>query len=216
MNSEFDVEWRGGLKRPRSDSEASDIIDSKKKFKWVHPLIYTIGNEIHFSADIDKLTVDLLIRQMSKLIEKKYKNINDDEEITITYVVDTPGGSVTAVLKFVDFITLTREKYPNLKLVSVITGLVASAGTIMSIVADKRIMTSNAHAMIHELSSGNSGRFTQMIAYAGFIKELNEKLMDIYLKKTNLEREKLEQLMMKDTWYNASDYKNNGFVDEIK
>lgn len=190
----------------------------KKKVEHVHPLIYTTGDEIHFSYDrIDKPSIELFIKQIVRLVEKKYKNKKREDEVTITYVLDTPGGCATTALKFVDFISLIKEKYPGLKFASVITGLVASAGTIMAIVADKRYMTANAHAMIHELSTGNSGRYTQLIAHGKFIVELQNKLNLIYLKHNkDISKEDLEMLLIKDSWYGAEEYKSRGFVHEIK
>jgi ATP-dependent protease ClpP protease subunit len=201
-------------KRFRSDDEENAV--KKGKYEFVHPLIYTIGKEIHFSADINKITIEMVIKQISKLIEKFYKDHDDNESYTVTYVVDTPGGSVNSVLKFVDYIKLVKSKYPNLQFVSIISGLVASAGTVMCVVADKRYMTRNAHAMIHELSSGNMGRYTQLVSYTDFLKELHDCLLNIYLEKTKKNKSDLELLLKNDTWYNADEYLNGGFVDEIK
>jgi len=201
-------------KRYRDDDNTEST--TKRKYDFVHPLIYAIGKEIHFSADINKITIELMIKQMSKIIEKFYKENDENEEFTITYVVDTPGGCVDSILKFVDYIKLAKTKYPNLKFVSIISGLVASAGTIMCIVADKRYMTKNAHAMIHELSSGNRGRYTQLVSYTDFLKELHDCLLNIYLEKTKKDKAELEELLKNDTWYNAGDYLKNGFVDAIK
>ena len=224
--AEFDVEWGmgNGKKRSLSEMESSEFFEPmadtirKKKVEYTHPLIYTTGNEVHFAYDhVDKLSIELLIKQITRLVEKKYKNKKADDEVTITYVLDTPGGSVHAALKFVDFISLMKEKYPGLIFVSVITGLVASAGTTMAIIADKRKMTANAHAMIHELSSGNSGRYTQLTAYSKFLTGVHDRLVGIYMKNnTTISVEELELLLMRDTWYNADDYKTSGFVQEVK
>lgn len=220
--TEFEVEWGCGRKRSNSESayDYEPMLGTikKKKIEQVHPLIYTTGNEVHFSYDhIDKPSVELFIKQITRLVEKKYKGKKTEEEVTITYVLDTPGGCATTALKFVDFISLIKEKYPNLKFVSVITGLVASAGTIMAIVADKRFMTANAHAMIHELSTGNSGRYTQLVSHGKFIVELQSKLTSLYMKHNKtLPQEELELLLMKDAWYGAEEYKSHGFVHEIK
>ena len=86
----------------------------------------------------------------------------------------------------------------------------------MSVIADKRYMTENAHAMVHELSSGNGGRYTQMISYSDFLKDLHESMINIYLPKCKKTREELEILMKNDTWYNAKQYLEHGFIDEIK
>jgi len=121
--------------------------------------IYNVGNEIHFTTEINKITIQILIRLMSKLINKIVNEpayrANSVKQYygKITYIVDSPGGSVTSVLKFVDFVNLMKNRYPKIQFISVISGLVASAGTIMAIIADKKQMTKNAHAMVHELST---------------------------------------------------------------
>lgn len=181
-----------------------------------HPLIYKVGHEIHFSAEVSKYTIEILKKYISQIVEKFYKTHNEDEKLKITYIVDSPGGSVTSVLKFVDFVGLLKAKYPNVVLISIISGMSASAATTMSIVADKRYMTKNAHAMIHELSSGNSGRYTQMISYAGYLTDLHTCLVNIYLPKCNKTKDELEVLLKNDTWYTAKEYLDHGFVDEIK
>jgi len=180
-------------------------------------LIYTIGdNEIHFAAGINKITIELLIKEFSDVISKYYKTNDEDDEFTITYVVDSPGGSVTSVLKFIDFLNITKKKYKNIKFESIISGLAASAGTIMSVVADKRYMTKNASAMIHELSSGNMGRFTQLVSYTKYLQQLHDSLVNAYLPKCNLTKEQLEELLKNDTWYSPEEYLAHGFIDEIK
>ena len=186
------------------------------KCESANPLIYVSDGIVHFSAGIDKLSIEIVTREMSKLVEKFYKTHDETDECNVTYVVDTPGGHVNAILKFVDFIDLTKQKYPNVKFTSIISGMVASAGTIMCMVADKRCMTKHAHAMIHELSTGNSGRYTQLMAYTDFLKDLHDKLVDIYHKRTKISKERLEVLLKDDTWYNAVDYLKEGFIDEIK
>jgi ATP-dependent protease ClpP protease subunit len=182
-----------------------------------HPLIYTVNNEVHFTAGVDKDTIEEVIKQISMIIsqnKKKYEGTNDT--LDITYIVDSPGGSVVSILKFVDFIYTAKKKYPFVRFISVITGLVASAGTIMCVIADKRLMMPHAHAMIHELSAGNSGKYTHLLSHNDFLKQLHEDLVDIYLKgRCKKTKEELERLLKDETWYNSTDYMKAGFVDEI-
>ena len=86
----------------------------------------------------------------------------------------------------------------------------------MAICADKRYMTKYAHAMVHELASGNSGKYTEMGSYMKFLDKLHDKLVNIYIDKTNKEREEIEKIMRKETWFTAEEYKELGFIDEIK
>lgn len=181
-------------------------------------MIYSIGTQVHFTAQINNYTIEAVIKEITKVVNDNRPKLmsKDNNKITITYIVDSPGGSVTAVLKFVDFITMVKEKNSHIEFASIITGVAASAGTIMCVVADKRYMTKNAFAMIHELSSGNMGKYTQLISYSEYIKTMHNKLADIYVEHCDIQRQKLEELLMRETWFDAESYKQLGFVDELK
>ena len=94
--------------------------------------------------------------------------------------------------------------------------MVASAGTIMCIVADKRLITKHATAMIHELSSGRSGKFTHLMSYSKHLTDVHNILLNIYLEGSPNTKEELERILNTETWYNAQEYLDSGFVDEIK
>ncbi len=212
----FDIQWGDSedeldLYYGNNNPKSSKTILLEEKF------IYTIGNEIHFTCDINKASIQEIIKQMTQLIHDHKKNANGEpDKLTIVYIVDSPGGSVTSILKFVDFVEVAKTKYPFVEFISIITGLVASAGTIMAIVADKRFMTKNAHAMIHELSSGNSGKYTELRSYVRFLDHLHDKLTNIYCKKTGKSLEEIEKLLKNETWFSAEDYLKYGFIDELK
>lgn len=193
----------------------SDFSNSEKH-QIYDPLIYTFGKEVHFSAGIDKLTVEILIKHLSAVIFEFYDDYESrGEELVVTYVVDSPGGSVLSVLKFVDFIKLSKSKHPLLKFRSIISGLAASAGTIMACVADERLMTTNAKSMIHDLSGNIPGTYTQMVSQFEFIKDLNNSLVNIYLGRCKKTKEELTELLMTNKWFNANQYLEFGFVDKV-
>jgi ATP-dependent protease ClpP protease subunit len=190
--------------------------ESKRSFfNSDNKMIYAVGTELHFTESISDETIEDVIRKITKIIQKNKDNHSSDDKLKISYIVDSPGGSCTAILKFVDFINLVKTKYPCVEFQSIITGLVASAGTIMCMVADKRLMTRNSHAMIHELSSGNSGKYTHLMSYTKFLESLHAKLVNIYVEKTSKSKEEIEELLNTETWFDADSYLSYGFVDEI-
>jgi ATP-dependent protease ClpP protease subunit len=181
--------------------------------------IYSVGTEIHFTDNINDDTIESLIKETTHVITENIKSgghRSKDSKLNITFIVDSPGGSVTAVLKFVDFIRMAKEKHPNVEFTSIITGMVASAGTIMCAVADHRYMTKHAFAMIHELATGNVGKYTQLISHADFITTMHNTLVKIYQKVCGKSVEEIEALMMRETWYSADKYLQHGFVDELR
>ena len=189
--------------------------------------IYSVEDEIHFTEQVDDDSIETLIKEFNRVITRKTKQYHDDDEkITITYIVDSPGGSVLAILKFVDYIRMMKKKHSNIEFVSVITGMSASAGTIMCMVADKRKMTKYAKAMIHELSAGMSRtKYTFMHSQMKLSTNLHNDLVEIYLdnlKNNHKEskspvstKEELETLLREETWFTSQEYFDKGFVHEI-
>lgn len=213
----------GKRKRDFSDDNTSRTskklkMGNKDKIKLFskNKQIYTIGNVVHFTASINQHTIEKTIRKITKIInlnDSKYKDTN--EKLEIAYIVDSGGGCVTSTLKFIDFINMARQKHPYLVFTSIITGLVASAGTIMCICADNRYMTEYAFAMVHELSSGNYGSYQHLVSHSKFLKSLHETLISIYLKNTKLTKKKLESLLLEETWFDSKGYLKAGFVTKI-
>lgn len=196
-----------------------DLDGHKKKIYEVgeETMIYSVGTQVHFTAEINNETIEALIKEVTKVVNENLPKFGTkDEIITITYIVDSPGGSVTAVLKFVDFISMVKAKHPYVEFASIITGMAASAGTIMCVIADKRYMTKHAFAMIHELSTGNMGKYTQLISYSEFIKTMHNKLVEIYMKVFDDDKQKLEDLLKTESWFDADAYQKLGFVSELK
>ena len=205
-------QMNGNKKRKMSEI----VNNNQKNYQIYDPLIYTFGKEVHFSAGIDKLTIEIIIKHISAIIHAFAKDYESrDEELEITLVLDSPGGSVLSVLKYVDFIRLTKIKHPTIKFKSVISGIAASACTIMACVADTRLMTTNATAMIHDLSGGNNGTYTQMMSQVEFIKHLNDSLVNIYVKNCKKTKEELVELLKTNKWFNANQYLEYGFIDAI-
>ncbi len=218
------MNWSINRKRKRGseneNNERLDFIRASKKPRYVlegNEMIYSIGNEIHFTSDINKDSIEQIIKEINKIIEDNSNEYRtEDEKLTIAYIVDSPGGCVDSVLKFVDYVNLVKNKHPYVEFVSIITGLVASAGTIMCIIADKRVMTKHAHAMIHELSSGMGGKYTHLMSYAQHLENMHTALLDIYLDRSNKTKKEMEKILNTETWFSSKEYLDHGFIDEIK
>jgi len=213
----FDYMSHSNKKRKMIDDNDSDCDNNKKSVNYIEAEdihIYSVGNEIHFSSSITTESIQKVIKEMQKLIHNHFKK-SPNTEMTLSYTVDSPGGSVLSIFKFVDFIAAAKRKYPKLKFVSVITGLAASAGTIMALVADERMMTANAYAMIHELASGNSGKYTFLSSHMTFLVQLHDRLAKFYVDVTGKTKDEIEVLMKNETWFSAEQYKELGLVSKI-
>lgn len=226
LDNDIFTPTQDNMKMPRMASYGYDPYEKS---------IYIAGKkEVHFNAGVNgesicriKKLISEIISDHSHLLIRREKNDNNDnnndnEEFVVTYIVNSGGGSVHDVLDFVDFINYQKSIFSNLKFTSIATGLVASAGTTMCIVADYRKMTKSAFAMIHELSTGMSrSNYTKIRTYSDFLDKLHKKLVDIYLESRgydlndDVERTRLEKELLEETWMTADEYKEAGFVSEI-
>lgn len=221
-------------------SKSSDTVD-QINLKYYVPdryekSIFIAGTrEIHFNAHVDGETITRIKKLISIIVDEGKDQLvkfdengkvpaerKNDPDYVITYIVNSPGGSVHDILDFVDYVNVLRSTFANIKFTSVITGMVASAGTIMCVIADKKQMTRFAFAMIHELSTGVARtNYTRIMTHADFVKNLHYVLVTIYQESRKIdvndkiENDILEDLLLKETWMSAEQYKSLKFVDEI-
>lgn len=185
-------------------------------------MIYSIGTEIHFTNPVTKESMEELIHLTGEVLAYELEK-DDDANVTLSFIFDTPGGDLEAAFKFIDYLRMCEGKYKNLKTIGIITGQVASAGTLICAFMDKCYMTKYASAMIHELSTGSgySVQYTHIQSRAERAKMLHNSLVDVYLDRLKrsgkeLKREQLEALLKDETWCTAEQYLDYGFIDEIK
>jgi len=200
--------FKVGSKRKYNHSDKNYHIDRDN-------IIYTVDNEIHFTSDINSSSIELLIKNISQAINDFYEKHNEGEKMTIKYVVTSNGGCLDSVLKFVDFLDIVRKKHSNISFESVATGCVASAGTIMCLVADKRFITKHANIMIHDLSTGYYGSYSKLQSYSESIIRSQQYIVDIYMTKYSGTRDELNKLLTHEKWFSSEEYLKYGFVDEI-
>jgi ATP-dependent protease ClpP protease subunit len=228
-----DDRQRRETKRANKKSHTTDMVRYLDKYE--NSIFIAGDREIHFNAHVDGETMSRIKKLIAQIVDDnkdklvKFEkdgsvpsNRAKDPPVNITYIVNSPGGSVHDVLDFVDYVNLLRCTFSNIKFTSVITGLVASAGTVMAIISDKKKMTRFAFSMIHELSSGLARtNFTRIRSHGEFIQNVHDVLVTIYQEYrkpnfgTHQTTEELEKLLLNETWMNPQQYKDLGFIDEI-
>ena len=170
-------------------------------------------NKIYFYSGVtrqDNLNLNrLLVNTGQKManIEQLYKL---DSPPKIYLHINSYGGSVFAGFSSVDYI-----KNSPVPIVSVIDGCAASAATIMSVVADQRLMHEHAFMLIHQLSSGMWGKFEAMKDDMKNNELLMEKIIGIYEEHTKVPKTKLSQILKRDLWWDAKTCLKYGLIDDI-
>ena len=124
--------------------------------------------------------------------------------------IQSYGGSLLHTFYIMDVIkTLKTPVY------TYIDGFAASAATLMSVCGKRRFMTENSVMLVHQLSSGASGKFEELKNEYSNLVEFMEIIKKTYLTYGNISSENLNELLKQDLWLNSNRSLEYGFVDEI-
>ena len=146
-------------------------------------------------------------------IKQALEDMGDIDTLEIR--VNSEGGSVFAGLAIIGVIDNFKSK-KNCKTVSIVEGLAASMASVIACSADKVVMKENAFMMIHPASSFAWGNSEDLRHTADLLEKVDGQLRDIYMKRFNDSREKLNELVDAETWLTAKEAKGYGLCDEIQ
>ncbi|AFS25242.1 MULTISPECIES: ATP-dependent Clp protease proteolytic subunit [Chlamydia] len=132
----------------------------------------------------------------------------------IVFVINSPGGSVDA-----GFAVWDQIKMMTSPVTTVVTGLAASMGSVLSLCAapGRRFATPHSRIMIHQPSIGGpiTGQATDLDIHAREILKTKKRIVDVYLEATGQSREVIEKAIDRDTWMTADEAKDFGLLDGI-
>lgn len=132
----------------------------------------------------------------------------DDDDITI--MLNSGGGDVFSGNE----IFYMLHEAPNNITVD-ITGFAGSAATVICCAADKVRAVPSAMYMIHNVASSAHGDYHALQHEADVLMNANKGIANAYMSKTGMAQEELLALMDKETWMDAREAKEKGFIDEI-
>ena len=122
--------------------------------------------------------------------------------------LNSPGGDVFAANEIYTMLV----DYPG-KVTVKITGIAASAATVIAMAGDTVLMSLPAMMMIHNPATIAYGDHNAMEKAAATLDEVREAIVNAYERKTGMQRAKLVRLMEEETWMNAKAAVENGFAD---
>ena len=96
-----------------------------------------------------------------------------------------------------------------------IEGIAASMGSVIALAADSVVMAENSLFMIHNAWGGAMGEAKEMKKTANLLDKISGEIADIYVKKTKLPYDKVKEMMDEETWLNAEEALELGFIDSI-
>lgn len=130
------------------------------------------------------------------------------EDVTIH--INSCGGNVFDANAMAERL----RAYPG-KTTASIEGVAASAASYFALTADEVVMNPSALMMIHNPSTVCAGQAADMRECADFLDKVGETIVSQYVKKTGTDADEIRALMEAETWMDALDAKERGFVDAL-
>ncbi len=132
----------------------------------------------------------------------------------ILLVINSPGGSVDSGFAIWDQIKMIESEVTTL-----VTGLAASMGSVLSLAAapNKRFATPNARIMIRQplIPGVIQGQATDLEIQAKEIIKTRNAIIDLYADATGKGRERIEETIDRDTWMSVDEAIDFGLLDAV-
>lgn len=132
----------------------------------------------------------------------------------ILFVINSPGGAVDSGFAIWDQVKMITSPVTTL-----VTGLAASMGSILSLCASpgRRFATANSRIMIHQplLSGVIKGQATDLDIQAREMLKTHHRLINTYVKATGKDFAVIEKAIDRDTWMTADEALKYGLLDKV-
>ena len=137
-------------------------------------------------------------------------DVKDLKDTPINLRINCIGGDVFDGMAIYNVI-----KKRTAKTTAYIEGVAASMGSVIALAADEVVMSENSLFMIHNAWGGTMGEAEDMRKTASILEKISNEIADIYQKKTRLLYDRIINMMDEETWLNAQEAYDLGFIDTI-
>ena len=183
--------------RASFDGEMPDPIESDHNIRREGTHIY-----FYYFVDVEtQLILEKMLKRCSlELLSDHVGEImNGELSETVVIHLHSPGGIAASGFALYDFIKVSK-----LPITCVVSGLCASAATLIMLACENRVMSPNSTFLMHQCSWGGYGdnRYMQDLAYNA---ELCMKMIiNVYMKETHIaEKDKNGNTLSKQDRYDA-------------
>lgn len=190
---------------PRADKDREVINSSKAQDKIETSLLDS--RRIFLSDAVDSESAADIIRKLW------YLELSQPGK-PILFIINSPGGSVDSGFAIWDQVKMISSPVTTL-----VTGLAASMGSVLSLCANpkRRFATPNARIMIHQPMIGGvvQGQATDLEIQAKEMLKMRTLLVKIYVDATGKDEQTIERAIDRDTWMTAKEALDFGLLDGI-
>jgi ATP-dependent Clp protease protease subunit len=165
------------------------------------------SRRIFFSDAVDDKSANDAIRKLW------YMEMQDPGK-PILFVINSPGGAVDCGFAIWDQVKMITSPVTTL-----VTGLAASMGSVLSLCAapGRRFATKHARIMIHQprIMGLIQGQATDLEIQAQEILKTRQLIVDVYVEATGKDHATIERAINRDLWMSAEEALEYGLIDKI-
>jgi len=173
---------------------------------------------IRAKIDIDQILLrnrqvflfEPITSESAKRIVKQLIVLDKLKIAPIALYINSPGGYMNDGFAIIDVIRGLRSP-----IVTFITGEACSMAGLVSVAGHKKVMSTTATWMSHDIRSGQYARVTEVIDRAEFLKEEQKKVFDFLSQNTKLSKADLDKAVKGELWLNAKECLKKGIVDKV-
>lgn len=178
--------------------------------------VESIDNHVYFYSDVNSdrgLALMKQIREMDGRLRNERISRSLPEEFPLTPIwlhIQSWGGDLFAGLAISDHL-----KNISSPIYSIVEGVCASAGTLISMACDMRYIFPSAFILIHPPAGGVWGTYEKFKDEMKLQEMALEWLVNFYVEHSNLSAAKIKKFLERDSWFSSKECLEYGFVDGI-
>ena len=120
-------------------------------------------------------------------------------------VMNSPGGNAISGVRLANMV---RKNIENMKVI--VDGIAHSAASYVVFEAKQVQMDEGSQVMIHRPTSCGIGNYDELGSKVNSLQKIEDIMLNIYNRKTNVGRDKMAEYMNKETFFSAKELKNLG------
>jgi ATP-dependent Clp protease, protease subunit len=183
------------------------VIESEGRYERAYDIYSRLLKDriIFLGSDVNEASANIVVAQLLFLQA-------EDAKKDIYFYINSPGGSVYDALAIYD-----TMQYVTNDIQTVGIGVQASAAAFLlsSGAKGKRFILPNSTVMMHQPSSGTSGKVTDQEISLRESLRVKKLLEAIMAKNTGQKVDKIHEDLERDKWLDAAEAKKYGIVDAI-
>jgi ATP-dependent Clp protease protease subunit len=136
----------------------------------------------------------------------------DDPHTDISLWINSPGGSVSAMLAIMDTMRLIPNDVSTLAM-----GIACSAGQFLLSAGTKgkRFALPHTRVLMHQGSAGIGGTAVDIELQADALRYTRDTVLELIAEHTGQPLEVITEDSLRDRWYSAEEARAYGFIDEV-